>query len=51
MELFLFLDCEQTIHDAEVNDTSYESQADFHWGKNFFEKPEYQIKKIKLLIL
>ena len=28
---FYFQDSEETIHSAEINDTSYESQADFHW--------------------
>ena len=29
---------------AEINDTSYESQAHFHWHvtKNFFEKPKME---------
>ena len=27
----VFEDSEETIHSAEINDTSYESQADFHW--------------------
>ena len=36
----VFEDSEETIHSAEINDTSYESQADFHGVKNFFfEKP------------
>jgi hypothetical protein len=28
-----FQDSEETIHSAEINYTSYESQADFHWEK------------------
>ena len=28
-----FQDSEETIHSAEINDSSYESQADFHLGK------------------
>ena len=33
MEWSLFQDSEETIHSVEKNDTSYESQADFHWEK------------------
>ena len=25
---------EETIRSAELNDSSYESQTDFHWAKN-----------------
>ena len=28
-----FLDSEQIIQGAKINDNSYESQADFHWEK------------------
>ena len=27
----------QIVYSAEINDTSYESQADFYWGKKFFK--------------
>ena len=33
MEWSPFQDSEETIPSAEINDTSYESQADFHWEK------------------
>ena len=29
----VFQDPEETIYSAGINDTSYESQADFHWEK------------------
>jgi hypothetical protein len=47
MEWSLFQDSEQTIHGAKINDTSYESRADFHWEKIFLKNPKlkYQIKK------
>ena len=41
LEWSLFHDSEETIHSAEINDTSYESQADFHGDeakKNFKKK-------------
>ena len=40
MEWSLFQDYEETIPSAEINDTPYESQADFYWN---------EIKKIKRL--
>ena len=47
----LFQVAEETIYSAEINDTSYESHADFHWEKtkeNFlFEKPNNQKPKTK----
>ena len=38
----VFEDSEETIHSAEINDTSYESQADSHLEetKNKVEKPK-----------
>ena len=33
LELSLFQDSEETDPSAEKTDTSYESQADFHWEK------------------
>ena len=46
------------IHGAEINNTSYESQADFHWEKTkkyFFEKPinrkNYQDVRQKAILL
>ena len=30
-------DSEQTNHGAEINDTSYESQADFLWGMSIYD--------------
>ena len=42
LEWSLFQDSEETIPSTEINDTSYESQGDFHWEKtktDSFEKP------------
>jgi hypothetical protein len=42
---YLFQDSEEIIQSAEINDTSYESQADLHWEnekKFFFEKHKKQ---------
>ena len=36
MELSLFLGSEETIHSAEINDTSYEPPNCFSSGKNEF---------------
>ena len=33
VDLNLFQDSEGTHASAEINDTSYESQADFHWNE------------------
>ena len=35
-----FQDSEETIHGVEINDISYESQADFHWEKPNNQKPK-----------
>ena len=41
-------DSEETIHSAEINDTSYETQCWFHWKKTFFfekKKSKWPTKK------
>ena len=41
LEWSLFQDSEETIHSAEINDTSYEWAACLHWDeakKNFLKK-------------
>jgi hypothetical protein len=48
LEWSLFQDSEQTIHGAEINDTSYESQADSHWEKNKNQKPNPKIAIFEL---
>ena len=45
-----FQDSEETIHSAEKNDSSYESQGYFHWKKtktNFFLKKKNQNGQLK----
>ena len=47
----LFQDSEETIHSAEINDTSYERAACFHWDEaNFsfiFEKQKIKMDESK----
>ena len=45
----VFQDSEEIIHSAEINDTSYERQADFHKNerKQNFEKANNQKQKTK----
>ena len=38
-----FQDSEETFHNADINDISNESQAEFQWGK-FLEKPKNYTK-------
>ena len=42
----LFQDYEETIPSAEINDTSYEIHADFHWDEIFFFLKKQKPKKI-----
>ena len=57
LEWSLFQDYEETIPSAEINDTPYESQADFYWNEikknKKIEKPntKYQIQKIVIFQL
>ena len=36
--MYISSETEETIHRAEIKDTSYESQANFHWGKKKLKK-------------
>ena len=50
----LFQDSEATIASTEINDTSYESQDDFHWEKTkqffFLKNPNTKSKKLSFFI-
>ena len=50
----LFQDSEATIASTEINDTSYESQDDFHWEKTkhffFLKNPKPKSKKFSFYI-
>jgi hypothetical protein len=51
LELSIFQDSKETIPSAKINNTSYESQADFHWEKTktflFKKQNKNQIPKTK----
>ena len=47
MEWSLFLDSEETIHSADINDTSYEPPRCFSLGKKIWKKKFWK-KKSKM---